>query len=86
MALFRWNAAGSAWLLAGSLFYLVGIIVRDDGLQRAAERRAGRRRSGKRRSAALWARYLDDWVMWNHVRTVAGLAALASFIMALRQA
>ena len=34
--------------------------------------------------AALWARYLDVWVKWNHVRTVAGIGALASFIMALR--
>ena len=34
--------------------------------------------------AALWARYLDVWVKWNHVRTVAGLGALACFIQALR--
>jgi uncharacterized membrane protein len=34
--------------------------------------------------AAVWARYLDVWVKWNHVRSIAGLAALAAFIMALR--
>ena len=34
--------------------------------------------------AALWERYLDVWVKWNHVRTVAGLGALACFIQALR--
>jgi uncharacterized membrane protein len=34
--------------------------------------------------ASLWSRYLTSWIAWNHVRTGAALAALASFFMALR--
>jgi uncharacterized membrane protein len=34
--------------------------------------------------ASLWARYLTDWTMWNHVRTSAALAATTTFIIALR--
>ena len=83
-AIWNWNAGGSGWLLAGSLLYLVGIVVvtmifnvpLNDAL--AAVDPAG----GE--GAALWARYLDVWVKWNHVRTVAGACALAAFIMALR--
>jgi uncharacterized membrane protein len=33
--------------------------------------------------ALLWQRYLSDWTAWNHVRTIASLAASAAFIMAL---
>ena len=35
--------------------------------------------------AAVWTRYLWAWTASNHVRTVASLAAAASFIMALRE-
>ena len=33
--------------------------------------------------AAVWANYLSQWVMWNHVRTITGIVALACFILAL---
>lgn len=34
-------------------------------------------------AASLWARYLTDWTLWNHVRTAASTAACALFIAAL---
>jgi uncharacterized membrane protein len=34
-------------------------------------------------SASLWAGYVASWTAWNHVRTVAALAAAASFGVAL---
>ena len=34
-------------------------------------------------AASLWTRYLTDWTMWNHVRTVASTAACALFIAAI---
>lgn len=74
-----WSQPGSAWLLAGSLVYLVGIfgvtaavnVPLNDALAAAP---AG--------DAQVWSRYLAEWVPWNHVRTLAGLAALACFAMA----
>jgi uncharacterized membrane protein len=33
--------------------------------------------------ANLWASYLTNWTFWNHVRTVAALAATALFTIAL---
>jgi uncharacterized membrane protein len=33
----------------------------------------------------LWARYLHDWTVWNHVRTVAAAAAAVMFTLALVQ-
>ncbi len=83
-AIWNWSADGSGWLLAGSLLYLVGILVvtmmfnvpLNDALA-AVDPASGE-------GAALWERYLDVWVKWNHVRTATGLGALACFIMALR--
>jgi uncharacterized membrane protein len=34
-------------------------------------------------AASLWARYLADWTMWNHVRTVSSTVACALFIAAI---
>jgi uncharacterized membrane protein len=83
-AIWNWSAEGSGWLLAGSLLYLVGIIAvtmifnvpLNDALA-AVDPASGE-------GAALWERYPDVWVKWNHIRTIAGLGALACFIQALR--
>jgi uncharacterized membrane protein len=32
--------------------------------------------------AKLWARYLVTWTFWNHVRTVAAIAATVAFTIA----
>jgi uncharacterized membrane protein len=31
----------------------------------------------------VWTNHLNEWVMWNHVRTITAIAAMACFIMAL---
>lgn len=35
--------------------------------------------------ASAWTTYLNGWLPWNHVRTVANFAALAAFIFAFAQ-
>jgi uncharacterized membrane protein len=83
-AVIGWNQPGSLWLVAGSLLYLIGIVMvtmifnvpLNDALAAADPASAD--------GAALWSRYLDEWVMWNHVRTITGIAALACFVAALR--
>lgn len=79
-ALVVWTPV-SLWLLAGVLLYLLGTIGvtmvwnvplnnRLDGADPAAD------------NEALWAHYVDRWTKWNHVRTVAPLAASGVFIAA----
>jgi uncharacterized membrane protein len=83
-SLLRWQQPGAAWLLAGSLLYLIGTFLvtmvfnvpRNNALAAAAPADPA--------SARLWAGYLASWTAWNHVRTAAALAATASFILALR--
>jgi uncharacterized membrane protein len=35
------------------------------------------------KAASLWARYLNDWAVWNHVRTISSTVACALFITAI---
>lgn len=81
-SLLRWNAPGSAWLLAGGLLYLMGCFLvtmvfnvpRNEALAKLAPADPG--------AASQWASYLSGWTAWNHVRTIASLAAAASFTIA----
>jgi uncharacterized membrane protein len=41
--------------------------------------------AGSAEQAKLWQRYLDVWVMWNHVRTLGSLAAVALLALAFRK-
>jgi uncharacterized membrane protein len=83
-SLFRWSKPGSGYLLAGGLLYLVGCFLvtmafnvpRNEALDQVAQ--------GDPNAASLWAIYLTSWTAWNHVRTIASLAAAAAFGIALR--
>jgi len=83
-SLTRWQDAGAAYLLAGSVLYLVGSIVvtmlfnvpRNNALAALAPASA--------EGAQLWASYLAEWTAWNHVRTIASFAAAAVLTVALR--
>ncbi|WP_374310049.1 DUF1772 domain-containing protein [Dongia sp.] len=70
-------------LLAGSALYVIGCfgvtIFRNVPLNNALAPLEAR----SDEAASLWTRYLKDWVMWNHVRTMAALAASGAFILAL---
>lgn len=83
-ALAGWTEGGTYWLLAGGALYLAGCmvvtIVFNVPLNNALAAVAADGAEG----AALWKRYLAEWVPWNHVRTVACLAASAAFIQGLR--
>jgi uncharacterized membrane protein len=82
-SLLKWNQPGAIYLLVGSLLYLVGTfgvtmacnVPLNDALAIAKPESTD--------GANLWASYLTDWTLWNHVRTVAALAAAALFTIAL---
>jgi uncharacterized membrane protein len=84
LALARWNGAASVWLVAGGAIYLLGSIAvtiafnvpLNNALEATALDSAG--------AGAMWARYMAEWVPWNHVRTLACTASLGCFIMAMR--
>ena len=83
-SLLRWHDPGTPYLLAASVLYLVGTFLvtmlfnvpRNNALAAVAP--------SSSEAATLWASYLSGWTAWNHVRTIAALAASALFIIAFR--
>jgi uncharacterized membrane protein len=79
-----WHRPGSAYLLAGSLLYLIGTLLvtivfhipRNNALAVVDPASAD--------GARFWAGYLTSWTAWNHVRAAAALAAAAALSLALR--
>jgi uncharacterized membrane protein len=82
-SLLKWHQPGAVYLLVGSLLYLLGTFLvtmlgnvpLNDALAIADP--------NSTEGATLWAKYLTDWVLWNHVRTITPLAAAALFAIAL---
>ena len=82
-SLLRWRQVDATFLLVGSLLYLVGTvgvtIVFNVPLNEALATVDPSSTDG----ANLWVSYLANWTLWNHVRTIAALAAAASLTIAL---
>ncbi len=82
--LFDWGAPGSAYLVSGSLLYLIGCILVTIAFNVPLNDALAAVEPGSKEGGELWTRYLSTWTTWNHLRTVATLAAATSFIMAIR--
>src|SRR5680860_835378 len=84
-ALLHWGAPGACYLLAGTLFFLMGAfpvtMLRNVPLNNQLTAVAPDTKEGR----DLWKRFQASWGMWNHVRTVTALLASASLIMALAE-
>jgi uncharacterized membrane protein len=82
----RWGRPGSAWLVAGGVVYVLGAFVltiaynvpRNDALALVDP--------SSTEAAATWATYYREWMIGNHIRTVASLVASAAFVAALVRA
>lgn len=82
-ALAAWSAPDAAWRLAGALLYLIGTIGVTALCNVPRNNRLARIDPAAPASAEIWASYVAEWTAWNHVRTIAALAATACFILAL---
>lgn len=84
-AIWQWSRPGSAWLLGGSLLYLIGTlgvtiacnVPRNEALAAIVATETG--------SVAVWLRYVQEWTFWNHVRTLAALMAAGCLTWAIWQ-
>ena len=83
-SLLQWHGPGSPYLLAGSALYLAGTVLvtmlfnvpRNNALASVAPHGS--------EAATLWTSYLSTWTAWNHVRTMAAVAAAILFTLAFR--
>ena len=82
VALMDWLAPRSGYLLAGSLLYFVGTFLVTVLFNVPLNNKLAAVKPDSAEGNAVWTHYLRVWMAWNHVRTVAPLAAMAAFILA----
>ncbi len=82
LGIFYWGAPGSTYLVSGSLLYLIGCILVTIVFNVPLNHALAAVEPGSKEGAEMWTRYLSTWTTWNHLRTVASLAAAASLVMA----
>jgi uncharacterized membrane protein len=83
LSVVRWEQPGSAWLITGALLYLIGTIGVTMVFNVPMNNSFDAADPGSASGQEIWTNYLTNWTFWNHVRTVASLAASASFILAI---
>jgi uncharacterized membrane protein len=76
----RWSDPGGIAMAAGGAIYALGMFVVTMAFNVPLNNALARDPS-----AETWARYLKVWTPWNHVRTLASIAAAALFTWALVQ-
>jgi uncharacterized membrane protein len=82
-SLLHWQDPRSLKLLAGSLLYIIGSLTVTFAANVPLNDALAAADPASAEGANLWARYLTNWTLWNHLRCAASLAALVAFIMAL---
>jgi uncharacterized membrane protein len=82
-SLLKWYQPGASYLLIGSLLYLVGTVLVTAALNVPLNNALAIVKPDSPEGADFWAKYLTTWTFWNHVRTVAALAAAALLTLAI---
>ena len=83
-SLLKWQSPRTGYLLIGGLLYLAGTFLVTMVFNVPLNNALAVVDPASADAASLWSRYVSSWTAWNHVRTVAALAAAASFTLALR--
>lgn len=81
-AVLKWHQSG-VYLLIGGLLYLVGTVGVTIAFNVPLNDALAVVKPDSTEGVNLWDKYLTDWTNWNHVRTIAALAAAALFTIAL---
>jgi uncharacterized membrane protein len=82
-SLLKWQQPGAAYLLVGSLLYLVGTVLVTIAFNVPLNDALAIVDPGSADGASLWSRFLPNWTNWNHVRTVAAIVAAVVFTLSL---
>ena len=83
MAILKWGQPGMVFLLVASALFVVGSFLVTMVFNVPLNNELDAVGSNSAEAIPVWERYLSDWVIWNHVRTIASLAASGGFIYAL---
>ncbi len=82
-AVISWGDRSTAPVLAGGALYLVGTIGVTMACNVPLNNMLAKLHPRGTEAAGRWDRFVTRWTAWNHVRTVAALAAAAALTVAL---
>jgi uncharacterized membrane protein len=82
-SLLKWHQPGAISLLVGSSLYLIGTFLVTMLGNVPLNNALAIAKPDSPEGATLWAKYLTNWTLWNHVRTIAALAAATVLTLAL---
>jgi uncharacterized membrane protein len=82
----RLSQAGSAMLLLASALYLIGTFGVTVLFNVPLNNRLAGHNAAAAEAVGFWPAYVAEWLKWNHVRTIASLAACTLFTLAIHQA
>src|SRR5262249_10256592 len=77
MGFIRRGKPGAMAMLAGGLIYVVGMFLVTVFFNVPLNNALAAVDPGSGAAATVWARFLKDWTLWNHVRTISSTAASA---------
>ena len=83
-SLSTWRSPGAGFLAAGAALYLAGTLLVTMAGNVPLNDALAKLTATSPEAAAQWAAYYSAWMIWNHVRTIAALAASVSLMVALR--
>jgi len=79
----RWGQLGSALMAIGGAIYVLGMFGVTMMVNQPMNEALLAADPATSQGVAVWSRYLIDWTMWNHLRTISSAVATAMFIAAL---
>jgi uncharacterized membrane protein len=85
LSFFQWRETGAMALLAGGIIYVVGMFGVTIFFNVPLNNALVATDPSSAEAANMWARYLKEWNLWNHVRTITSVIATILFIFALQE-
>ena len=82
-SLWRWDEPGVVWLVVGSALYIAGTFLVTVFINVPMNNALDAVHPASAEAGTLWTRYLANWTAWNHVRTIASVAATALLTIGL---
>jgi len=83
-AIRQWTMGAGSLIIAGALLYVVASFISTIVFNVPLNDKLATFQGNEPAAAEFWAIYLKDWTFWNHVRTIASLAASVAFMAAIR--
>ena len=83
LSVMHWGSAGAWQMAGGGLLYLGGMLFVTAFANVPRNNRLDAADTDTPEGEAMWRRYLQRWLPWNHVRTVSCTASMVLFIVAI---